>query len=146
MANYGNCEINFLRGTWKPCSFHFLWGKVMVSVNKMQFGIFYLYVQFPRLGCGILWGVGWGFFCLVIVLFVFFFIWVCPIKLDPFSNKIIIILQLLIFQRKIDFLNGLLKLIRWGKKRSRSKKKKRVLYEELYFYYMRRQSFFIYSL
>lgn len=43
MANYGNCEISFLRGTWKPSSFHFLSVKVMVSVNKMQ-GFFVLCV------------------------------------------------------------------------------------------------------
>lgn len=65
MANYGNCEISFLRGTWKRCSFHFLLGKVMVSVNKRQFGIFCLSLQFPRLGCGIFLGVGWFVFCLV---------------------------------------------------------------------------------
>lgn len=56
MANCGNCEISFLRGTWKTCSFHFLSGKVMVSVNKMQFGIFCLSLQIPRLACGICWG------------------------------------------------------------------------------------------
>lgn len=58
MANYGSCEISFLRGTWKPCSFHFLSGKVMVSVNKMQFGIFFfLSLQFPRLAYRFFFGV-----------------------------------------------------------------------------------------
>lgn len=70
MANYGNCEISFLRGTWRTCSFYFLSGKAMVSVNKMQFGIFCLSLQFPRLGSGILWGVGCvGFVCCFVVVF-----------------------------------------------------------------------------
>jgi len=107
MANYGNCEIRFLRGTWKTSGFHFLSGKVMVIVNKMQFGIFCLSLQFPRLGCGIFFlHVGWVVFCLWVFFCGFFFFFsqlVCPIKLYPFPNKIVIILQLLIFQKKIIF-------------------------------------------
>lgn len=46
MADNSNCETGFLRGTWKLCSFHFLSGKVMVSVTKMHFDIFCLSLQF----------------------------------------------------------------------------------------------------
>lgn len=67
MANYGSCEISFLRGTWKPCSFHFLSGKVMVSVKKMQFGIFFSSFLYNFLGLltEFFWSMGcfrWGFF------------------------------------------------------------------------------------
>lgn len=59
MANYGNCEISFLRGTWKPCSFHFLSVKVMVSVSKMKFGFFFSFLyDFLGLLMDFFWGCG----------------------------------------------------------------------------------------
>lgn len=69
MANYGNCEISFLRGTWKTRSFHFLSGS---DGQCQQNAIWYFLpfsLQLPRLGCGIFLGCGVGCF----VGFAFFF-------------------------------------------------------------------------
>lgn len=93
MAKYGNCEISFLRGAWKPCSFHFLPVKVMVSVNRMQFVRFFFSFLHDFLGLlmEFFWGGGGGY---GLLLFGGFFSQLlCPIKLDPFFDKIISIVD-----------------------------------------------------